>query len=80
MGDRPQVILIYCSEDGDKSINFLSEDQFLKDLNKGDYGENPTFAMPGEKIDLDCFGPGYILIKGNVVVPKPVNVVKKYEL
>lgn len=77
--DKPQVILIQCSEDGDKSISFVREETFLNDLNNGHYGERPIFAKPGEKIDLDCFS-GIIVIKGEVVSPKPVNVVKKYEL
>ena len=77
--DKPQVILIHCSEDGDKSIGFVREETFLKDLNDGHYGDKPVFAKPGEKIEMDYF-VGIILIKGEVIQPKPVDVVKKYEL
>ena len=73
------VILIYCDEDGDKSLRVLSVEAFLKELNAGDLGENPTFAKPGDKIEMDYFC-GYILIKGEIVLPRPVEKVKKYAL
>lgn len=77
--DKPQVIVIHCSEDGDKSISVIREEDFLKDLNAGYYGDKPVFAKPDEKIEMDYF-VGMIVIKGNVIQPKPVDVVKKYEL
>lgn len=79
MGDRPTVIVIHCSEDGDKSINVIPEETFLADLNHGHYGEKPVFAKPGEKIEMEYF-VGFIVIKGRVVCPIPIEVVKKYEL
>lgn len=79
MGDKPTVILIHCSEDGDKSIEVIPEETFLKNLNEQYYGVKPVFAKPGEKIEMDSFS-GLILIKGEIVEPKAVSVVKKYEL
>ena len=77
--DKPQVIVINCSEDGDKSIDIIREETFLEQLNSGYYGERPVFAKPGEKLDMDYF-TGIIVIRGQIVSPKPVDVVKKYEL
>jgi len=73
------VILIHCDEDGDKSFRVLSEEKFLRELNAGDFGDDPTFAKPGDEVDMDCFC-GYILIKGEIVQPRPVEKVKKYAL
>ena len=77
--DKLKVVVIRCSEDGDKSIDVIREETFLEQLNKGYYGEKPVFAKPGEKIEMDYF-VGMIVIKGEIVSPKPVDVVKKYEL
>ena len=79
MGD--QLITIYCSEDGDKSISFTTKAEFMKKIEE-DYirydCKMPRFAQPVEKINMDHFS-GYILIEGNVIVPKPVEKVTKYE-
>lgn len=79
MGDK--LIAIYCSEDGDKSIEFTTKTAFMREMeqNLKDGSSMPKFAKPGEKLDLDYF-VGYILIEGEVIVPKPVERVTKYEL
>lgn len=80
MGDK--IVAIYCSEDGDKSITFTTKAEFMKGI-ENDYVKYgaplPRFAKPGEQIRLDYFS-GYILIEGDVIVPKPVEKVTKYEL
>lgn len=80
MSDK--VIAIYCSEDGDKSIEFTTKPAFMKKMEE-DYLKDgiplPRFAKPGEEINLDCFS-GYILIAGDVITPKPVEKITKYEL
>jgi hypothetical protein len=79
MSDK--LIAIYCSEDGDKSIQFTTKAEFLKQMERDlEDGCSPSkFAKPGEKLDLDHF-VGYILIAGEVIVPKAVEKVTKYEL
>lgn len=79
MGDK--VVAIYCSEDGDKSIKFTTKAEFMKGIEADmkDGASFPRFAKPGEKIEMDYF-VGYILIEGDVIVPKPVEKVTKYEL
>lgn len=79
MGDRPTVIVIYCSEDGEKSMSERDEAEFLAELAQhAKDGEKHSFA-PSAKVDLDYF-TGYIVIKGRVVVPNPTEVALKYEL
>ncbi len=81
------MILIYCSEDGDHRIERISKEEFLKQLNAGDYGDGgdngprPIFADPKtfDRLDLEQF-VGYILIDGDIVVPKAEKVVTKFKL
>lgn len=81
------MIIIHCSEDGDHSIRRISKEKFLKDLNDGQYGDGgdggrlPVFADPKtfDSLDLDQFA-GYILVDGDIVVPKPQTVVTKFKL
>lgn len=78
------MILIYCSEDGDHRIEQISKEQFLKNLNDGDYGEDLEkieFADPKtfDRLDLESF-VGYILVDGPIVVPKPEKIVTKFKL
>lgn len=80
MSDK--VIAIYCSVDGDKSIEFTTKDAFMKKMESYYLKDGiplPRFAKPGEELCLDNFS-GYILIEGEVVAPKPVETVTKYEL
>ena len=76
---KPTVILIYCDEGGDKSLEVIQRETFLANLNSGEYGDSPVFANPDDNIDMDCF-VGYILIEGKVIQPKPLTVVTKFEL
>jgi hypothetical protein len=73
------LIVIQCNEDGEASLFHITEEQFLTRLNDGTFGNSPRFAKPGEVSDLDTF-TGYILIRGEIIQPKPVEVVKRYGL
>jgi len=80
MSDK--LVAIYCSEDGDKSISFTTKADFMRKMEDGyvRHGEKlPRFAQPGEEISLDHF-VGYILIAGDVIAPKAIEKVTKYEL
>jgi hypothetical protein len=75
-----RVVIISFSEDGDPpSVQEMEGKEFLEMLDAGDYGESPKCAEPGEKIDTDRFC-GLIVIKGEIVKPKAIEVAKRYEL
>jgi hypothetical protein len=81
MGDK--VVVIYCSEDGDKSIYRYTKEEFAKEIERmvAD-GEDPKFARAGDVTDsgfMDHFA-GYIIIDGDVIVPQPVKVAIKFKL
>jgi hypothetical protein len=74
------MIVIHCSEDGDHSVEQLTKEEFLSNLNDGCYGEKPEFANSKTDLsDLNCF-TGYIVVDGDIVVPKPEKVVTKFKL
>jgi hypothetical protein len=77
------VVVIYCSEDGDHSIQQMSRDKFLKRL-KDDYKDSkhgPKFFDPSnhDQTDLNTFD-GYIVIEGKIVQPKPIEVATEWSL
>lgn len=83
------LVVLHCTEDGDKSISFTTKEEFLRSAMEdgiltGDKGREKgtvlaAFARPGEKIDLDRF-VGYILIEGRVVAPVAIEVQTKFRL
>lgn len=77
MGDN--LIVIYCSEDGDKSIYRYTKADFAKKI-EGMLreGSQPKFAEAGKLPNLDYF-EGYIVIEGDIIQPTPVETVTKYK-
>lgn len=74
--------LIHEDQDGDISIEQFDEEKLLKRINdQEDYYGTTGFMEKIEALDiinLDC--NKLLLIKGEVIVPKPKEVVKRYEL
>lgn len=71
--------IIYISEDGDLSIDKLDKAILLERINEGYWGSikfNDSF--PGK--DPNHWDKPALIIKGNIVVPKPVTLVEKYEI
>jgi hypothetical protein len=73
------VLVISCSEDGDKSLHRLTKAELCDRLDEQWYGESPAFAPPGTVPNMDTF-VGLIIIEGDIVVPKPVEKVTRYQL
>ena len=78
------------TEDGGVYIRQIEKDKLLKVLDSGDFGDDPKFIeLPWNVIDcnretvdkfvdIHSLPAGYILIRGEIVFPEPVDVVKKY--
>ena len=73
------VIVLYNS-DGEVSLSILSEKDFMEKVNSGWYGDAPKFATQEEATNLNCLDGKYVVIKGSIVQPRPVEIIKKYEL
>ena len=70
---------IYCSEDGDVSVVKYDRDDLLKDIRNEYYGPIDFHT------DLIERNPQYwnnkaLIIKGEIVIPKPIEIVKDYEI
>ena len=80
MADKYFVIL--GSEDGGCSMQEMSKEDILKMMvpNKyGDYDYGKREFLSGLPEDI-CNFTDAIIIKGEIIVPKPKTVVKEYEL
>jgi hypothetical protein len=78
---KETYFLIHNSE-GDTTITEINKEEFLKDIEDGSYGSDAVFLdeIP-ENNDTNYWGENtYLVIKGNIVTPKPVEVVTKFEI
>ena len=75
------MLFIISNSDGDTSIRAVSEEEFLSELNDGDYPSVAFLDLIEGSTDPNYWPEGTLLvIKGEVVVPKPKTVVKQYSL
>lgn len=73
------VIVISGTRDGDKYIYRMTKHELLSKLKERHWGEDVKFADAGTVPELDGF-VGLIVIKGDVVAPRPIDVVKEWDL
>jgi hypothetical protein len=69
------------NDDGDTYIEEIDPGKLLKDISNGDYGDEPTFLdkMPDKSPNYwpEC---SYLIIKGEIVAPRPVQIVTEYRI
>jgi hypothetical protein len=78
------MLYIISQSDGDTRISVKYEDQFLKELADGYWGEDPQFVEIDGITDTraSSIDPNYwveyslLVIRGSVVVPKPKVITK----
>lgn len=78
----PFTLFLVHSSNGDTDIRAVDPDDLLRKINSGWYGDNPQFldALP-DTPDTNYWPEGsFLLIKGEIVVPKPRQVIIEYEL
>ena len=84
MGHQSYFILT-SSEDG-ISIETMSKEDMEKSLRKNEWGSKVKFLKQVPEIDKGCFWlengeeDAVLIIKGEIIVPKPVKTVTEYEL
>lgn len=72
---------IYTSEDGDVTISEFTKEELERNLNEKAWGEDiQMLAKTGGKLKgLDLRNlAGLLIIKGEIILPKPQEVVTKY--
>jgi len=73
-------LLIYCDEDGRLDfVKYEKKDSLLSDLEENHYGDIGFYDHVPDA-DKMCRDNRVLIIKGDVVTPKPIEVVKKYEI
>lgn len=72
--------ILTASEDGGHA-ECISRSELLKRLNEDYWGSDVEFqtSFPSNK-DMNYWGGKVVIIKGDVVAPKAVEVVKRYEV
>ena len=80
-----KYFVISCSEDGHAFVDVYDRDRLLTDLKLKDQTWGPDVSfIPAAGLDGNA-DPAYwenniLIIKGEIVVPKPIDVVKEYEI
>lgn len=75
-------IFVIRNSDGDTYVEQTTEEKFLKDLAAGEYGGRHCLTAEDakKKADTNYWGNGMLVIRGEVVIPKPIESITKYTL
>lgn len=74
-----KYLIIYCSQDGEHSIERISKEQLERRLNDKHYGDAPILEMNESRVDFNT-QYGVFIIKGEIVLPKPLKVIQQWEI
>ena len=73
--------LIHCDEDGEVSVVLYSREELLEAIKDEDYGPIEFFTNEDDiPRDPQEWGSKVLIVERNIIVPKPVQVVKEYEI
>lgn len=80
-GEPREYVTIYLNEDGDRaSVEQMSGSELRKRLKEQYWGARVRFADSGpSRVETEYF-VGLIVIRGQVVEPRPVQVATEYDL
>ena len=69
------------NSDGETKVDTLTREELTKRLNEEYYGDAPQFLEELDKrSDTNYWLGAYLIIKGEIIIPKPVKVIEEYEL
>lgn len=75
-----EYIVLYCNDDGETEVNYYSRCELESWLNEY-RTESTVFLDNSEKmIPWSVDGTYYMIIKGQVIIPKAKQVITKYEI
>jgi len=72
-----KFIVLTADEDGEYHLHYMTADEIKKDYLSDDGSPTPVF---NELPELGYCGRGILIIDGKIVIPKPIEVVKDWEL
>ena len=83
---REKYFVIIGSDDGGCTINEVTKEELTNKLTPNKFGETfwgvlgSDFRILGELPDDVCNFSGIVIIKGNIVLPKPKQTVTEYDI
>lgn len=78
--NKEETYFTISNSDGDTYVYEATKESLLKELDEGDLSIDEILTEIPESNDTNYWGGKTLIIKGEIVVPKPVTVVEKYEL
>jgi hypothetical protein len=76
-----KFVVISFNEDGDPPIvKSMTGDELKAKLKENWWGERPKFVQPCKQFDAGSSGGALMIIKGEIIVPKAVQVATEYDL
>lgn len=69
--------VIHVSEDGDVSAERMTQQTLEQRLEQSYWGELPKFLTPEDNLETN---PGLLIVKGELVIPATVEVVKRWSV
>ncbi len=71
-----KFIVLSANEDGEYSLDYMTAKEIKKDHLTEDYPRHVFNKLP----NLGYCGDGILIIDGTIVVPKPIEIVKDWEI
>ena len=74
-----EMYYIISNSDGDTTVEEVSKSELLERMEENYYGSHrePLTEIP-DNHDTNYWGEGILIIKGKIVTPEPIEVVKKF--
>jgi hypothetical protein len=71
---------IISNSDGDTTVTEMTKPQLLEAIEENYWGDKLCLGdIPGNR-DTNYWGDSILIIKGKIVTPDPVDVVRKYDI
>ncbi len=71
---------VITNSDGDTCVDMITEEKLLKRLDEKYWGEDVKFLNEIPTSDTNYWGETVLIVGGEIVVPKPKEIVVSYNL
>ena len=71
---------VICNSDGNTSVTQLSKEELLKQLEEEYWGDIVEFIEKINETNTNYWGDNILIIKGDIISPKPKTVITSYDL
>lgn len=76
-----QIYVLISNSNGDTCVEQMTPEDILEGIENGEYGENPRFFTTiSDSYPNTWPDNSYLLLKCEIVTPKPVEIVKRWAL